>query len=76
MVRNILRNKIFTLINILGLALGLTSSLLIIMHVSHEYSYDTNWANADDIYRISFDRYQNGALSLKAQGPLAEWPVS
>jgi len=50
----------------MGLAIGLTSSMLIIMHVSHEYSYDTGWANADDIYRISFDRYQNGALSFKS----------
>jgi putative ABC transport system permease protein len=66
LIRNILKNKLFTLINIMGLALGLTSSLLIIMHVSHEYSYDTNWAHADDIYRISFDRYQNGALSFKS----------
>jgi putative ABC transport system permease protein len=50
----------------MGLAIGLTSSLLIIMHVSHEFSYDTNWENANDIYRISFDRYQNGTLSFKS----------
>ena len=42
LIRNILKHKLFTLINIMGLAIGLTSSLLIIMHVSHEYSYDTN----------------------------------
>jgi putative ABC transport system permease protein len=65
-LRNILNQKLFTLINIMGLAIGLTSSLLIIMHVSHEYSYDTNWERANDIYRISFDRYQNGALSFKS----------
>ena len=65
-VRNILKNKLLHLINIMGLAIGLTSSMLIIMHVSHEYSYDTNWDNADDIYRISFDRYQNGELSFKS----------
>jgi putative ABC transport system permease protein len=50
----------------MGLAIGLTSSLLIILHVSHEYSYDMNWERADDIYRISFDRYQNGTLSFKS----------
>ena len=66
LIRNILKNKLFTLINIMGLAIGLTCSMLIIMHVSHEYSYDTEWDHADDIYRISFDRYQNGALSFKS----------
>jgi putative ABC transport system permease protein len=65
-VRNILHHKLFTLINILGLAIGLTSSLLIILHVSHEYGYDTNWEGSDDIYRISYDRYQNGTLSFKS----------
>jgi putative ABC transport system permease protein len=50
----------------MGLAIGLTSSILIIMHVSHEYSYDRNWEKADDIYRISYTRYQNGSLSFKS----------
>ena len=65
-LRNILKHKLFTLINIMGLAIGLTSSVLIIMHVSHENSYDTHWNKADDIYRISYNRYQNGALSFKS----------
>ena len=65
-IRNILKHKLFTLINVLGLALGLSSSILIILHVSHEYSYDRNWPNSEDIYRISYNRYQNGALSFKS----------
>lgn len=65
-VRNFLKHKSLTLINILGLALGLVSSLLIFMHVSHEHSFDRNWDKADDIYRISFNRYQNGELSFKS----------
>jgi putative ABC transport system permease protein len=73
-IRNILKHKLFSLINIMGLAIGLTSSLLIIMHVSHEYSYDTNWENADNIYRISFDRYQNGVLSFKSARTLGGMP--
>jgi putative ABC transport system permease protein len=64
--RNILKYKSLSIINILGLAVGLASSLLIMLHVSHEYSYDRNWANAEDIYRISYNRYQNGALSFKS----------
>jgi putative ABC transport system permease protein len=64
--RNILKHKSLSLINILGLAFGLAASLLIMMHVSHEYSYDRNWENADNIYRISYTRYQNGELSFKS----------
>ena len=55
-----------TLINISGLAVGLASSILIFMHVAYEYSYDSKWKNADNIYRISYTRYQNGELSFKS----------
>jgi putative ABC transport system permease protein len=65
-VRNILKHKSLTLINILGLAIGLASSILIIMHVSHENSFDRNWDKADDIYRVTYDRYQNGELSFRS----------
>ncbi len=64
--RNLLRHKSLTSINILGLAVGLASSILILMHVAYEYSYDKNWEKADDIYRISYTRYQNGELSFKS----------
>ena len=64
--RNLLKNKSLSLINILGLAVGLASSILILMHVAHEYSYDKNWEKGDQIFRISYDRYQNGELSFKS----------
>ena len=64
--RNILKHKFFSLINIIGLAVGLASSLLIIMHISYEVSFDRNWDKADDIYRINLSRYQNGELSFKS----------
>ncbi len=65
-IRNLLKNKSLTLINILGLAVGLASSVLILMHVAYEYSYDKNWEKADNIYRISYTRYQNKELSFKS----------
>jgi putative ABC transport system permease protein len=64
--RSLLKNKSLSLINILGLAVGLASSILILMHVAYEYSYDKNWAKADEIYRISYTRYQNNELSFKS----------
>jgi putative ABC transport system permease protein len=65
-VRNLLKNKSLSLINIMGLAVGLASAILILMHVAHEYSYEDNWVNGKNIFRISYDRYQNGELSFKS----------
>ena len=53
--RNLLRNKFYASINIFGLALGLTTCLLISIYVLDEMSYDNHWANADRIYRVAGD---------------------
>ncbi len=57
--RNLLKNKIFSFINIIGLAIGMAACLLILQYVSFELSYDDFHANAPDIYRISTN-YQHG----------------
>lgn len=46
------RNKIFTLINIAGLAIGISASLIIFLIVHHEFSYDKFHKDRDRIYRI------------------------
>jgi putative ABC transport system permease protein len=51
-IRNIFRQKIYSLINILGLAMGLACSLLIMVFVMHELSYDQFHAKKDRIYRL------------------------
>lgn len=51
--RNLLRNKVFSLVNIIGLATGLTCFLLITLYVYDELSYDTYNEKADRIYRIN-----------------------
>src|SRR5215203_6126450 len=60
--RNLWKNKSFSAINIGGLAIGLAACLLILQYVSFKLSYDQFNKNANDIYRISNDRYQNGKL--------------
>lgn len=57
-VRNILKRKGFSLLNIVGLAIGLSASLLILQYVKDELSYDDFHANADRIYRVQFDAYR------------------
>lgn len=50
--RNLARNKIYSLINIAGLAIGLACAMLIILYVKDEISYDRFQLKADNIYRI------------------------
>lgn len=50
--RNLLKNKGYTTINILGLAVGVCSFMLISLFVINEFSYDTFHTKADRIYRI------------------------
>lgn len=51
--RNIRRNKIFSLINIGGLAVGLAACWIILLYVKNEMSFDRYHASADRIYRIA-----------------------
>jgi predicted permease len=51
-LRNLGRNKIFSLINIAGLAIGISASLVIYLIVQHELSYDKFHKDGDRIYRV------------------------
>jgi putative ABC transport system permease protein len=53
--RSLLKNKGFTTINVLGLALGLATCLLIVFYVVDELSYDRYNTKADRIYRVNED---------------------
>jgi putative ABC transport system permease protein len=50
--RNLMRNKVFSFINIFGLSVGLTCCILITLYIVHETSYDKYHKNGDRIYRI------------------------
>ncbi|MGD8781306.1 MAG: ABC transporter permease [Ignavibacteria bacterium] len=51
--RNILRNKVYSFINITGLSIGLTCCLIIFLFVKYELSFDSFYKNADNIYRVN-----------------------
>src|ERR1700679_2109751 len=51
--RNIIRHKAFSAINILGLAVGMASSILILLWVQYERSYDRFNQHAEQTYRIT-----------------------
>ena len=51
--RNSLRNKAFTFLNILGLAIGMAGFIIIMLWVKDELSYDKYNVNAERIYRMN-----------------------
>ena len=50
--RNLVKNKIFSLINIAGLSIGLACAMLILLYVKDEVSFDRFHKNVNNIYRI------------------------
>ena len=54
-INSINKNRFFSLVNILGLALGITVSLLILMYVVNEMSYESFHINRKNIYRIALE---------------------
>jgi putative ABC transport system permease protein len=54
-VRNLLKNKLFSSINIAGLAIGMACSILILLWVQDELSYDKSFKDAGSIYRMNWD---------------------
>ncbi|WP_336517089.1 ABC transporter permease [Pollutibacter soli] len=63
--RNIIRQKGYASINIIGLAIGVAACLLILQYVSFELSYESFHENKDRIYRVQQDRYDNGKISTQ-----------
>src|SRR5580698_8125675 len=51
--RNLVKNKFYTLINIIGLAEGIATCLLILLYVMDEMSFDHYNTNASRIYRVN-----------------------
>ncbi|MEM7297974.1 MAG: ABC transporter permease, partial [Bacteroidota bacterium] len=58
--RNLIKNKLYTGINLLGLAVGLTVCTLITLFILDELSYDTHFDGYEDIYRVAGEYDQGG----------------
>ncbi len=54
-LRFLLKNKAFSVINIVGLATGTLCCLYILLYVQDQFSYDRHHQNAQDIYRVNTD---------------------
>src|SRR5210317_184419 len=51
-IRNILRDKGYSFINILGLTIGITSSIFLFLYILNELSFDRYHTKGENIYRV------------------------
>ena len=74
-LRNLINHKLYSAINIIGLAVGLAACVLIAVFVRDELSYDKHWAKADSLYRLHTTFNLPGREPMKsvmAPGPAKE----
>jgi putative ABC transport system permease protein len=62
---NLLNIRQYTIINILGLAVGMTACIVILHYVSFQKSYDRFHENYDRIYRLRYERYSEDGESVR-----------
>ncbi|MGD8306677.1 MAG: ABC transporter permease [Ignavibacteria bacterium] len=66
--RNFFRNKLFSFINVFGLAIGLAVCTIIYLWIDQELNYDSFHENADRVYRIERELFRDNSYS--------RWPIT
>ncbi len=69
-IRNILKQKLYSFINITGLSIGLACCLMIMIWVQYEMSFDKFHQNYDNLYRIITDWEYNGRKTTETLNPM------
>lgn len=67
--RNLMKNKIFSFINVFGLSIGFTCCMLITMYLAYELSYDRSYDNAERIYQLGTTFVKEGKEDRTANTP-------
>lgn len=69
--RNLFKHKLYSFINIFGLAVGIACCVLIMLYVQNEWSFDEFHSNSDRLYRTwVYEKYENGDEYLNITTPL------
>lgn len=68
-LRNLIKQKLYTIITILGLSIGITCCLFIMLYVRQELSYDRFYPNSDRIYRVAHQVITPQGISHIAVSP-------
>ncbi|MEO9511119.1 MAG: ABC transporter permease [Flavobacteriaceae bacterium] len=74
--RNLKANRLFSVINILGLSLGLTITILLFLFIRHELSFDEMYAEKENIYRLLTDQESDGGREIAATSPAIAAPMA
>jgi len=69
-LRNLLKHKVYTLINILGLSIGMASCILIFIFIQFQLSFDKGYKNEDRIYRFVTDWKYNSFVDYSSGSPI------
>lgn len=72
--RNLLKNRIFSTINLIGLTIGMTAVMLIWFWVQNELSYDRFYSNSEDLYKLYNKNTDGGNVNVwdVTSGPAAK----
>jgi putative ABC transport system permease protein len=67
-IRTLLRSRLFTLINVFSLALGVTASLLLYLYIQNEFGYNKSFPTSNRAYRVVTERIESeGSRSFNTQ---------
>ena len=69
-LRYLSRHKLFSIVNIAGLALGIACFFLSYYHISYEYSYDRHYSKSSSIYRVVTGDVAGGDGWVRVSAPL------
>ncbi len=75
--RNLLKNKLFSFVNIFGLSIGLSTCFLLVLYITDELSYDKNHDAAERLYRVALNTESEkwaGTPGVMAKGLKNDFP--
>ncbi len=71
-LRNLRKQKVFAVVNIFGLAIGLAASFVLLLFVQQQFSFDKGFVDSDRIYRVATDFFEMGGFA-KSQEQLLDY---
>jgi len=74
--RNLVKDRVYSLINVIGLAVGMACCLFILLYIQEEFSYDRFHSNSDRIYRAVLDLNRPDGTRHFASTPYALAPAA
>ncbi len=66
-LRNLWKNKTSSIINIIGLAVGLSACLLLLLYVNYQWNFDRQYKDADQIYQV-MTNFQDASGKITSTG--------